>query len=69
MALSIVPLGLCSNPKKSMDVCKCIVPLRHGDTPNSHRVPSPSVRLVEEEERWEAPDPDHLLDVLHQKYG
>ncbi|GFY03115.1 uncharacterized protein TNCV_981201 [Trichonephila clavipes] len=39
-----------------MDVCKCIVPLRHGGTLNSRRAPSPLVWLVEGEERWEAPD-------------
>ncbi|GFU18194.1 hypothetical protein TNCV_2033441 [Trichonephila clavipes] len=33
------------------DVCKCIVPLRHGGTLNSRRAASPLVRLVEEEER------------------
>ncbi|GFY11133.1 uncharacterized protein TNCV_4471191 [Trichonephila clavipes] len=37
-----------------MDVCKCIVPLRHGGTLNSRRVASPLVRLVEGKERWEA---------------
>ncbi|GFS55329.1 uncharacterized protein TNCV_1626521 [Trichonephila clavipes] len=39
-----------------MDVCKCIVPLRHGGTLNSRLVASPFLRLVEEEERWEAFD-------------
>ncbi|GFX08236.1 hypothetical protein TNCV_3267271 [Trichonephila clavipes] len=39
-----------------MDVCKCIVPLRHGGTQNSRRVASPLVWLVEGVERWEAPD-------------
>ncbi|GFT08594.1 uncharacterized protein TNCV_661701 [Trichonephila clavipes] len=39
-----------------MDVCKCIVPLRHGGTLNSRRAASPLVWLVEGEERWEAPD-------------
>ncbi|GFU92876.1 transposable element Tcb1 transposase [Trichonephila clavipes] len=38
-----------------MDVCKCIGPLRHGGTLNSHRAASLHVRLVEREERWEAP--------------
>ncbi|GFX31775.1 hypothetical protein TNCV_171081 [Trichonephila clavipes] len=36
-----------------MDVCKCIVPLRHGYTLNSRRASSPLVRLVEGEEKWE----------------
>ncbi|GFU67034.1 hypothetical protein TNCV_4968831 [Trichonephila clavipes] len=39
-----------------MDVCKCIVPLRHGGTLNSHRAGSPLVRLVEGKERRESPD-------------
>ncbi|GFW96252.1 uncharacterized protein TNCV_572231 [Trichonephila clavipes] len=30
-----------------MDVCKCIVLLRHGGTLNRHRAASPLVRLVE----------------------
>ncbi|GFX05403.1 uncharacterized protein TNCV_1007251 [Trichonephila clavipes] len=34
-----------------MDVCKCIVPLRHGGTLNSRPAVSPIVWL---EERWEA---------------
>ncbi|GFV56272.1 uncharacterized protein TNCV_106281 [Trichonephila clavipes] len=32
------------------------VPSRHGGTINSHRAASPLVRLVEGEDRWEAPD-------------
>ncbi|GFW24598.1 cullin-4A [Trichonephila clavipes] len=51
-----VPLGLGSNPGEDMDVCKCILPSRHGGTLNSRRAASPLVRLVEGEERWEAPD-------------
>ncbi|GFS53332.1 cullin-4A [Trichonephila clavipes] len=43
-----------------MDVCKCILPSRHGGTLNSRRATSPLVRL--EEERWEAPDhPEGVL--------
>ncbi|GFW15475.1 hypothetical protein TNCV_4656151 [Trichonephila clavipes] len=30
-----------------MDVCKCIVPSRHGGTLNSRRAASPLVRLIE----------------------
>ncbi|GFW06893.1 dual specificity protein phosphatase 22 [Trichonephila clavipes] len=33
-----------------MDVCKCIVPSRQGDTLNSRRASNPLVRLVEGEE-------------------
>ncbi|GFX56318.1 hypothetical protein TNCV_2242501 [Trichonephila clavipes] len=32
-----------------MNICKCIVPLRHGATINSRRAASPLVRLVEGE--------------------
>ncbi|GFT38260.1 hypothetical protein TNCV_764381 [Trichonephila clavipes] len=49
-----------------MDVCKCIKSLRHGDTLNSRRTASPLVRLVEEEERREAPD--HPQGVLPQNW-
>ncbi|GFS82166.1 cullin-4A [Trichonephila clavipes] len=56
--------GLGSNPGEGMDVCKCIVPSRYGDTLNSHRAASPLVRLVEEEEMWESPD--HPQGVLPQ---
>ncbi|GFW25559.1 uncharacterized protein TNCV_1308201 [Trichonephila clavipes] len=45
-----------------MDVCKCIVPARHGGTLNSRRAASPLVRFVEGEERWEASD--HPQSVL-----
>ncbi|GFX07827.1 hypothetical protein TNCV_4160961 [Trichonephila clavipes] len=43
-----------------MDVCKSIVPLRHGGTLNSRRTSSPLVRLVEEKERWESSDDPQL---------
>ncbi|GFX34600.1 uncharacterized protein TNCV_3658381 [Trichonephila clavipes] len=47
-----------------MDVCKCIVPLRHGGTLNSRRASSPLVGLVEEEERWEVSDnPQSVLPL------
>ncbi|GFT81915.1 uncharacterized protein TNCV_3908891 [Trichonephila clavipes] len=51
-----------------MDVCKCIVPSRQGGgTLNSRRATSPLVRLVDGEERWEAPD--HPQGVLPQNWG
>ncbi|GFX48075.1 uncharacterized protein TNCV_4114101 [Trichonephila clavipes] len=56
-----------SNPGEDMDVCECIVPSRYGSTLNSCRAASPLVRLVEVEERWEAPD--YLKVVLPQKWG
>ncbi|GFX54542.1 uncharacterized protein TNCV_792291 [Trichonephila clavipes] len=42
--------GLGLNPREGIDVCKCIVPLRHGDTLNRRRAASPLVRLEEGEE-------------------
>ncbi|GFW89859.1 hypothetical protein TNCV_2425161 [Trichonephila clavipes] len=42
--------------KKAWMFVKCIVPLRHEVTLNSRRNESPLVRLVEDEDRWEAPD-------------
>ncbi|GFU23810.1 putative transposase [Trichonephila clavipes] len=39
--LTAVKLGLGSNPEKSIDVYKCIVPSRRGGTLNSRRAASP----------------------------
>ncbi|GFV59201.1 uncharacterized protein TNCV_2339421 [Trichonephila clavipes] len=50
-----------------MNVCKCIVPSQHGDTLNSHRATSLLVRLVEGEERWQAPD--YSQGVLSQNWS
>ncbi|GFX11383.1 uncharacterized protein TNCV_2804441 [Trichonephila clavipes] len=50
-----------------MDVCKCIVLSRHGVTLNSCRAASHLVRLVEGEERWEAPD--HPQGVFPLNWG
>ncbi|GFU06303.1 hypothetical protein TNCV_4765961 [Trichonephila clavipes] len=56
VTLTAVPQGLSSNPGENMDVCKCIVPLRHGGTLNSRRAISPLVWMVEEEEKsWLPP--------------
>ncbi|GFV34112.1 hypothetical protein TNCV_3630771 [Trichonephila clavipes] len=46
-----------------MDVWNCIVPT----TRHSNRVPSPLVRLVEGEEKWEAPN--NPQDVLSHNWG
>ncbi|GFV32701.1 hypothetical protein TNCV_3890601 [Trichonephila clavipes] len=35
--LTAVPLGLGSDPGEDMDVCKCIMPSRHGGTLNSRK--------------------------------
>ncbi|GFV27256.1 hypothetical protein TNCV_3459511 [Trichonephila clavipes] len=43
--------GMGSNPGEDMDICKCIVPARHGGTLNSRRAASPLVRLVAGDER------------------
>ncbi|GFV23078.1 uncharacterized protein TNCV_5101731 [Trichonephila clavipes] len=50
-----------------MDVCKCIVPLRHGGTLNSRRAASPPMWLVEGDERWEASA--HPQDFLPLNWG
>ncbi|GFT69591.1 HTH_Tnp_Tc3_2 domain-containing protein [Trichonephila clavipes] len=44
--------GLGSNPREGRNICKCIVPSRHGDILNSRRAANPLVRLTEQEERW-----------------
>ncbi|GFV15218.1 uncharacterized protein TNCV_4650501 [Trichonephila clavipes] len=62
-----MPLGLGSNPGEDMDVCKCIVPSRHRGTLNSRRAACPFMKLVEEEERREAPD--HPQGVLPLNWG
>ncbi|GFW81474.1 uncharacterized protein TNCV_2881521 [Trichonephila clavipes] len=56
-----------SSPGEDMDVCKCIVPSRHGRTLSSRRAASPFVRLVEGEERWETPN--HPQGVHPQNWG
>ncbi|GFY01820.1 uncharacterized protein TNCV_1468101 [Trichonephila clavipes] len=50
-----------------MDVCKCMVPFRHGGTLNRRGAASPVMRLVEGEERWESLD--HLQGVFPQNWG
>ncbi|GFU44426.1 uncharacterized protein TNCV_1505591 [Trichonephila clavipes] len=50
-----------------MDVCKCIVPLRHGDTLNSRQATSPLMRLVAGDERWEVST--HPQGFLPQNWG
>ncbi|GFU42349.1 hypothetical protein TNCV_4554991 [Trichonephila clavipes] len=50
VTLTAVPQGLGSNPGDGMDVCKYVVPSRHGGTLNSRRASSPPVRLVKGEE-------------------
>ncbi|GFX76721.1 putative DD41D transposase [Trichonephila clavipes] len=57
--------GLSSNPGEGLDVCKCIVPSRHGGTLNCHRAASPLVTLVAKGERWDAPS----QGVLPQNWG
>ncbi|GFW89306.1 cullin-4A [Trichonephila clavipes] len=64
--LTTVPLRLGSNPGEDMDVCKCIMPSRHGGILNSRRAANSLVILVEGEERWEPPD--YLQGVLPQNW-
>ncbi|GFS51325.1 uncharacterized protein TNCV_3533681 [Trichonephila clavipes] len=59
--------GLGSNPGEGMDVCKCIVALRHLGTLKSGRASSPLMRLVEDEDRWE--DSDHSQGVQLENWG
>ncbi|GFW68835.1 uncharacterized protein TNCV_3640481 [Trichonephila clavipes] len=54
--LTAVTVGLVSNPREEMNVCKCIVPLRQGGSLNSRQSASPLARLVKEEEWWETPE-------------
>ncbi|GFV88148.1 uncharacterized protein TNCV_3242971 [Trichonephila clavipes] len=65
-AAELIITGLCSISGEVMDVCKCIVPLRHRGTLNSRRDATHLVRLVEREERWKAPD--HLQGVFLQNW-
>ncbi|GFV51817.1 uncharacterized protein TNCV_1321731 [Trichonephila clavipes] len=60
-------IGPGSNPGEDMNVCKCIVILRHGGTLNSGRAASSLLWLVEGEERWEAPG--HSQSFLLQNWG
>ncbi|GFY16621.1 uncharacterized protein TNCV_2787471 [Trichonephila clavipes] len=50
-----------------MDVCKCIVPLRHGGTLNSRRAASPLMMLGEGEERRETSD--HPQSIFSLNWG
>ncbi|GFU48573.1 hypothetical protein TNCV_1439471 [Trichonephila clavipes] len=43
--------------RKDMDICKCIVLLRHGVTINSSLAASPLTWLLDGKERWEALEP------------
>ncbi|GFX73461.1 uncharacterized protein TNCV_3402721 [Trichonephila clavipes] len=49
-----------------MDVCKCIVSVKHRGTLNSLRVTRPHVRLVGGEEKWVALD--HPQSILPQNW-
>ncbi|GFX13971.1 hypothetical protein TNCV_611771 [Trichonephila clavipes] len=64
--LTIALLGLGSNLGKGMNVCQCIVPVRHEGTLNIHRATSPLVRLVEGKEKWEAPSTNYQDRGLSQ---
>ncbi|GFX88993.1 hypothetical protein TNCV_2852931 [Trichonephila clavipes] len=61
--VTAMPLGLGLNPGEDMDVYDCIVISRQEGTLNSRGPASPLVRLVELEERWEAPDHPSVLSL------
>ncbi|GFX01165.1 uncharacterized protein TNCV_4581311 [Trichonephila clavipes] len=65
--LTAATKGPGSNPEEGMDVCKYIVPVRHGSTPNGLRATRHLVRLVEGKLRWETSD--HLQGVLPLNWG
>ncbi|GFX62678.1 vacuolar protein sorting-associated protein 13C [Trichonephila clavipes] len=67
VTLTGVPYGLGSNPGEGMDVCKCIMPSRHGSILNSRGAASLFVWLVEGVEMWETLDPSQ--DILPTKLG
>ncbi|GFV68264.1 uncharacterized protein TNCV_1875461 [Trichonephila clavipes] len=70
VTLTGVSWGPGSNLRGGMDVCKCIVPSRHGDTLNSRRAENPLVRLVGGKERWrEREGPDYPQCDLPQNWG
>ncbi|GFV65164.1 uncharacterized protein TNCV_2701061 [Trichonephila clavipes] len=60
-------VGLDLNPGEDMDVCNCIVPLRHGGTLNSRQATSPLEWLVEGEDRCEASE--HPQSKLPLNWG
>ncbi|GFW35721.1 uncharacterized protein TNCV_4435701 [Trichonephila clavipes] len=56
-----------SRRRQGMDVCKCVMHVRHVDTLNSRQAAYTLVRLVKGEEKWE--DLDHLQGILPQNWG
>ncbi|GFU79875.1 hypothetical protein TNCV_577551 [Trichonephila clavipes] len=59
--------GLGLNAAEDLDVCNCKEPSRKGGILNNRKASSPLERLVDGEERGEAPD--HLHVVLPQNWG
>ncbi|GFV02445.1 hypothetical protein TNCV_1023731 [Trichonephila clavipes] len=67
--LTAEPLGLGSNPGQDMDICKCIVPSRHGGTLNSCRAASRFLGVGGRGREVASPDhPQDNLVALHFKY-
>ncbi|GFU22139.1 hypothetical protein TNCV_2060251 [Trichonephila clavipes] len=56
-----------SNPGEDMNVCKCIMPLRHGGTLNIRRTASPIVGLVEGEESFSAGSENLYINVRNRR--
>ncbi|GFW91489.1 transposable element Tcb2 transposase [Trichonephila clavipes] len=63
-----MPKGMDLNPGEGMNVCKCVVPWRHGCTLQNRRPASPLVRLVEGKQRSEALALSRVF-VLPQNWG
>ncbi|GFV76576.1 hypothetical protein TNCV_4727961 [Trichonephila clavipes] len=56
--------GLYSNTEEGMVLCKCALPVPHGDNQNIRGAASPHVCLMEGEDRWDAPGPSTRMFSL-----
>ncbi|GFT86096.1 SCAN domain-containing protein 3 [Trichonephila clavipes] len=65
--LTSVPQGFGLNSWKSMGVCKCKLPLRNGDIPNSHRIAYLLVRLVKMEQKIRKTRAEMTLNEMFEK--
>ncbi|GFV60290.1 hypothetical protein TNCV_3469261 [Trichonephila clavipes] len=62
-------IGTGLNPGEDMDVCKCFVLSRHGDTLNSRTAVSTLVRFAAGEERTESPGNPQGILSLNWRWG